>query len=162
MKNNYQLYYNKTHFKLYFLVKLFIGSSILYYMIILLQQEVVLGVWSFALPLLGLALIITSLSEARVKQIEVNSITKELVVTKETIFRTMVQHIDLFRFSVTLHSDKSKKIDLFQRVKLSIIENTKEVLELKSTFLGTNSLSIRLLYRDLKEIQSKLNSTVQE
>ena len=147
------LYINRIPFKTIFVIEVISGSFLLSFFIILFRNEIYLDVWTFAGPLLGIALILNGLFGSKIKEINVYSTNRCIEIKKETIFKTKIKKLDICKMTVELKTANGKKNSLIPKLRLIILDTDKEIEELKSGFLSMNNEKIEKLFTDLKAIK---------
>ena len=154
------IYYNKTPLKILFLAEIILGTIFLIIFIALYTRDIFLDFWTFAGPLLGLALLIAGLSSSKIKEISLIEDSEEIQINRESLFRSNHEFIKLSDLIIELKSPTGTKKRIFPFLRLVILKNEKEIAELKSGFMSYNNSKLRRTYKALKAIQTQSNMQV--
>jgi hypothetical protein len=146
----------KNPFPVRFLLTLSIlaGIMALYISWHLFQNEIYIGGLNLILPLLGIALLSTGITKKQVRLIHWEKTKGLLYIEKQGIGGIYKKHlsIDTITFSLTSSKDKNS---YFNRVKLSFLQNKKEIELLETNYLGIGKKRISETYRKLKTIKKE-------
>jgi hypothetical protein len=153
------IYSNKTPLKALFISTFFLGLILISICIKLYLDDLFIGVWSFALPILSLALIRIGLSESKVKTIELDERERLVIITKESIFKTKTQQISADIITTEFRTPNGNNTQLFPKFTLFILENDKRIIEIKSNFLGWNVEKLKKIHKEVQTF-SKLTAEV--
>lgn len=146
------LYHNKTPFKAIYILEVCVGTCLLAGCAFLILNEIYLDIWTYAGPLLGLALVITGLTSSKIKEVNLNVPELTIEISKESLFKSSITHVKVENLRVELKTANGKKKGLILKLRLVVLDLDKEVDELQSNFLSMNNPKIKRLYADLKEI----------
>ncbi len=147
-----KLYENKIPLKALYIIELIIGLILLLVFVFLFKNHIYLDIWTFAGPLLGIALIIAGLTGVKIKEINHNLSNKSIEINIESLFKLKSKQIDCSQMAVELKTANGKKNSLIPKLKLIFLEKNKEIEKLESGFLSMNNGKIRKLYSELKSI----------
>lgn len=136
----------------FFVFEIIIGIILITFFIYLFINEIYLDIWTFAGPLLGLAIFVTGLTGSKIKEIYIESSTRNIEIKRESLFKTRMNYIDPFKMTVELKTANGKKNSIIPKLKLVILESEKEIEQLESGFLSINNHKIKKLHNDLKSI----------
>jgi hypothetical protein len=153
-----KIYKHYIPVKTLFILELISGTIILTFFIYLIKNEIYPHIWTFAGPLLGLALIITGLTSSKITEINVYYTEQLIEIKKESLFSIKNLKINLENLKSELKTGNGKKNNIISNLRLVIIDSKKEIDELKSNFLGFNNSKLRKLHSELKEITKKTNA----
>jgi|GEM_PF-3925054 len=148
------LYINKLPLRFLFFSQVIIGFLLLILFVFLLISGIYLDIWTFAGPLLGLAMLITGLTVSKIKNINVESTNQNIVINKESLFKKDVIRIKPSELKVELKAANGKKEIFLIKIKIVIYKNENEVEKIESGFLSLNNSKIQRLYEDLKLIMN--------
>lgn len=137
-----------------FLFKLIIGSILISTFIFFLINEIYLGIWTFAGPLLGLAMFVNGLTGSKIKKISFSSSNNSIQIDRESLFKSNSKQIGLNRITVELKTTNGKKNSFIPKIQLLMLDNDKEFDNLESNFLSMNNTEINYLYNELKAIKT--------
>ena len=152
MKNIYK--YN-TPIKGLLIAKLILGISLLSFFGYLFKNEIYPDIWTFAGPLLSLALIINGLTSSSISEINVHSTQNMIEIVKESLYSTKTKKINFQSLKSELKSENAKKLfTLIIKLRLIISENDKEVEELNSNLFSLNNAKLTKLHSNLKELRN--------
>lgn len=151
------IYKHKFPIRFLLLFALFLGTLLLSFFIYLFSNEIYPDIWAFAGPLLALALIITGLTNSKIKEVIVNTNQEVIEIHKESLFLTTVKRIKFQSLAVQLKTANGKKNSAIPKLRLVILEDKKEVEELLSNFLSMNNSRIKSLYEELKALSKRNN-----
>tara|TARA_R110000868_G_scaffold410616_1_gene699257 strand:+ start:71 stop:535 length:465 start_codon:yes stop_codon:yes gene_type:complete len=152
LKNIYK--YN-TPIKGLLIAKLILGISLLSFFGYLFKNEIYPDIWTFAGPLLSLALIINGLTSSSISEINVHSTQNMIEIVKESLYSTKTKKINFQSLKSELKSENAKKLfTLIIKLRLIISENDKEVEELNSNLFSLNNAKLTKLHSNLKELRN--------
>ena len=126
--------------------------------IYLFLSEIYLDIWTFAGPLLGFAIFITGLTGSKIKEISLSSSSKNIEITRVSLFKTKFNQVNPFKMTVELKTANGKKIRLIPKLRLRILDSENEIEKLESGFLSMNNKKIKKLHKDLKSILKITNA----
>lgn len=156
------LYYNNIPLRFLFLLEVILGSILVFLFTYLFICEIYLDVWTFAGPLLGLAILITGLTSSKIKDVNIQSSNKSIIINRESLFKRKVIQINPYQMTVELKTANGKKYSLIPQLILVILINKKEIEKLESGFLSMNNSKIKKLHKDLKSIIEIINTSSTE
>jgi len=156
--NKVVFYKNQIPLRPLFVFEIIIGSILITFFIYLFSIEIYPDIWTFAGPLLGLAIFATGLTGSKIKEINLDSSTKKIEIKRESLFKTKMDLIDPFKMTVELKTANGKKNSLIPKLKLVILESEKEIEKLESGFLSMNNHKIKKLHIDLKSVTKITNA----
>lgn len=135
------------------IIKLLLGISLLSFFVYLFKNEIFPDIWTFAGPLLSLALIINGLTSSKIKEINVHNSQEMIEIIKESLYSTKTKMINFQSLKSELKSENAKKIfTLIIKLRLIISENDKEIEELNSNLFSLNNDKLTKLHSDLKTV----------
>ena len=103
------IYTNQASLKLIFFSAFFCGLILILICIKLYLDELFIGFWTFALPILSIGLIRIGLFESKVKTIELDEINRLLLIKKESIFKSKIHQLNTDEITVELKSPNGGK-----------------------------------------------------
>ena len=146
------LYKNQIPLRPLFVFEIFIGAILITFFIYLFLSEIYPDIWTFAGPLLGLAIFVTGLTGSKIKEINLESSSRNIEIIRESLFKTRINYIDPFKMTVELKTANGKKNSMIPKLKLIILESEKEIEKLESGFLSMNNHKIKKLHNELKSV----------
>ncbi|MEW4924575.1 hypothetical protein [Algibacter sp. 2305UL17-15] len=150
MKN---IYKHNFPIKGLLLMNLLLGISLLSFFAYLFKNEIFPDIWTFAGPLLGLAMVINGLTSSKVREINVHTSLEMVEIIKESVFATKAKKVKLQSLKSELKSENGKKLfTLIVKLRLIILENDKEVEEISSNLFSLNNNKLVKLHSDLKTL----------
>ncbi len=147
------LYINKFPARAIFVVEIIIGSILLYFFLNLIRNEIYLDIWTFAGPLLALAMIITGLTGSKINEINYNLTNNYIEIRKESFYKVIIKRLDASKMNLELKTVDGKKNSVILKLRLVILDSDKQIEVLESGFLALNNSKIKKLYIELKEIK---------
>ncbi|MBK7038077.1 MAG: hypothetical protein KBF42_01205 [Chitinophagales bacterium] len=150
--NKVILYKNQIPLRPLFVFEIFIGAILITFFIYLFLSEIYPDIWTFAGPLLGLAIFVTGLTGSKIKEINLESSSRNIEIIRESLFKTRINYIDPFKMTVELKTANGKKNSMIPKLKLIILESEKEIEKLESGFLSMNNHKIKKLHNELKSV----------
>lgn len=153
--SNRIVFQDKSLYRVVFVLKPIIGALIIaVFAYLYFQEGFVIGIWSIAGPLLGLALIIEGLITKSVKQIKLLESESAVEITILSFQGEKVEIMELSKLKVELTTENGKKNETRGRLKMNISKRNKFKYELKSKLFLSNNQSIINTYYELKELAS--------
>ncbi|WP_130736507.1 hypothetical protein [Flavobacterium sp. J27] len=156
MKNIYKHY---IPLRLLFFIELISGTVILTFFMYLFKNDIYPNMWSFAGPLLSIALIINGLTSFKINEINSNTAQQYIEINKESLFSSKSIKIKFKNLKTELKTGNGKKKSIIPKLRVIILDSDKEMEELNSNFLGFNNSQLRKLYSSLKDIAKQNLST---
>ena len=150
--NKVILYKNQIPLRPLFVFEIFIGAILITFFNYLFLSEIYPDIWTFAGPLLGLAIFVTGLTGSKIKEINLESSSRNIEIIRESLFKTRINYIDPFKMTVELKTANGKKNSMIPKLKLIILESEKEIEKLESGFLSMNNHKIKKLHNELKSV----------
>ena len=150
--NKVILYKNQIPLRPLFVFEIFIGAILITFFIYLFLSEIYPDIWTFAGPLLGLAIFVTGLTGSKIKEINLESSSRNIEIIRESLSKTRINYIDPFKMTVELKTANGKKNSMIPKLKLIILESEKEIEKLESGFLSMNNHKIKKLHNELKSV----------
>ncbi len=148
-----KIYQYNTPIKFFLIIKLIIGICLLSLFAYLFNNEIFPDIWTFAGPLLGLALIINGLTSSTISEINVHNSLKKIEIVKESLFATKSREVSFYSLKSELKSENAKKMfTLIVKLRVVISENEKEIEELGSNLFSLNNSKLTKLHSDLKKL----------
>lgn len=144
------LYYNKAPFRLILIIQFLAGLATLCVFTFLFYSNIILGIWTFAGPMLGLAMVSSSLTKTVITKITHNKTTDKFEVLRTNIFRSKKLLIDHSTFHVELKAINPGKFSFPSKIRLVIYNSNDELCELKSDILTFNNDKIIEAYSKIK------------
>ncbi|MFT5821404.1 MAG: hypothetical protein ACI8ZM_002657 [Crocinitomix sp.] len=149
LKNIYKYF---IPIKLLFFLYVLIGSFILTASIYLFQNNIYPGIYTFAGPLLGAALIINGLTRSKIEEINIDFSHEIFRLRKDSLLSSKNTEIKFNDLKSELRWTNKNQFSLSSKLKMVIFNKDEKISELTSNFLGFNNNKLKKLQAHFKEI----------
>jgi len=152
--NIVNLYKYSLPVKVIYVLEITLGAFLINLCIVFFKDGIYLDVWTFALPLLGIALISTGFTSSKVIEINFLNTRSVIEIKKESIFSTKTKEVPIDKMSSQIKTDDGKTLSLFPKLRFVLLDNENEIEEIKSDILRLNNKRLRILHKALKRIKA--------
>jgi hypothetical protein len=146
------LYQKDSSIRLIFILKSILGLIIIVGCVYIIAFYDGFPIIVYIAPLLGLALVISSLTDKKIFEITLNTKDQLITINKLSLFGVKARKIKIQNLSVELKSDNARKhYHAITKLRLVILDSGKEVEEIKGRAFEIDNEIIEKLYYRLKK-----------